>query len=513
MAKARFSVKGAPLHQTIDAVLINPGKRAENYQKLGEQLAAIEPPLWCALIATHLRTRNRSVAIVDANAEDLSPDETAKRVIDHKPRLAVVVVYGHNPSASTQNMPAAGRICSSLKAAAPGLPLLMLGGHVAALPRRTLEEEDTDFVAEGEGVRTLTGLLDALESAHPDFSGVSGLWFRDGGRPVRSSKTAPLLDNLDSELPGPAWDLLPMGRYRAHNWHCFGGLARAPYASLYTSLGCPFHCTFCCIQSPFRSGEQASGIPAGRNSYRRWGPASVVRQLAVLAEDYGIHNVKFADEIFLLNPGPVAAVCNGIIERGLRLNIWAYGRVDTLSGIDLDLLRKAGIRWIALGIEAASDRVRKDVNKGYRAEDARDAVGRLRNAGIHVLGNYLFGLPEDDRDSMQATLDCAVELNCEFANFSCAMAYPGSALYDQALARKLALPATWAGYAQLGPDALPLPTKYCSGREVLSFRDTAFKAYFSSSRYLDMLESEFGAATREDVCGMVRLPLLRNSTA
>jgi hypothetical protein len=47
-------------------------------------------------------------------------------------------------------------------------------------------------------------------------------------------------------MPGIAWDLRPMKKYRAHNWHCSGHLDREPYAAIYTTLGCPYKCSFCC---------------------------------------------------------------------------------------------------------------------------------------------------------------------------------------------------------------------------------------------------------------------------
>ena len=77
-----------------------------------------------------------------------------------------------------------------------------------------------------------------------------------------------------------------MAKYRAHNWHCFGHLERQPYAALYTTLGCPYHCSFCCIQAPFKSGEAALGRAS--NSYRLWSPSHVVDQLELLATRYGV---------------------------------------------------------------------------------------------------------------------------------------------------------------------------------------------------------------------------------
>ena len=125
------------------------------------------------------------------------------------------------------------------------------------------------------------------------------------------------MTDLDAEMPGVAWDLLPMERYRAHNWHCFGEHAREPYAALYTTLGCPYHCTFCCIQAPFKSGEAAAGYQSSVNSYRFWSPASVRRRSSRRwSSGYGVRHVKIADEMFVLNTRHVTAICDLIIERG-----------------------------------------------------------------------------------------------------------------------------------------------------------------------------------------------------
>ncbi len=132
----------------------------------------------------------------------------------------------------------------------------MIGGHVAALPERTLREEEIDFVAGGEGFATLTALAAALKTTAPALAKVPGLWYRDEEQ-IRSNPDVPLVSDLDQEVPGVlGWYLLPMTKYRAHNWHCLGGSPRQPYAAIYTTLGCPYHCSFCCIQAPFRQGEQ-----------------------------------------------------------------------------------------------------------------------------------------------------------------------------------------------------------------------------------------------------------------
>src|SRR6185437_12454385 len=97
--------------------------------------------------------------------------------------------------------------------------------------------------------------------------------------------------------------------------------------------------------------------------------------------------------------------------------------------------------------------------------------------------------------TMQATLDLALDLRCEFSNFYSAMAYPGSPLYTRALRQGAPLPEKWTGYSQHSRDCLPMPTRYIPAREVLKFRDEAFLKYYTDSNYLDMVERRFGTET------------------
>src|SRR5258708_3750770 len=134
----------------LDVVLVNPGSRTQVYQALGNKLAAVENPVWAGLMATFCRAKGLSVEIIDAEADELTPEQTAERVTYLNPVLAAIVVYGHQPSASTQIMAASGMVCTAIKQLAPEQKVLLVGGHVAALPGRTLQEEAADFVASGE---------------------------------------------------------------------------------------------------------------------------------------------------------------------------------------------------------------------------------------------------------------------------------------------------------------------------------------------------------------------------
>ena len=167
--------------------------------------------------------------------------------------------------------------------------------------------------------------------------------------------------------------------------------------------------------------------------------------------------------MFVLNHDHVLGICDRLIDRSYDLNIWAYARVDTIKPKFLSKLKRAGINWLCLGIESASDYVRDGASKNYSNNDLRNIVKNIQDSGIYVIGNFIFGLPDDSLDRMGETLELALELNCEFANFYSAMAYPGSQLYPLAQKNKWQLPDDkggpgWIGYSQHSYDILPDPS-------------------------------------------------------
>ena len=488
------------MNSRCDVVLINPGDRKQVYQKLGKDLAAIEPPFWIAAIAAFLRKRNFSVKIIDSNVENISPDKTATKVNELNPLLSVIIVYGSNPSASTPNMTMAGRICTALKKNTSSK--VGIGGlHPSALPKRTIQEEDVDFVIEGEGPYTLIPLIETLKRRSKDYSDIPELWYFNNDS-VKNNRRAQLIENLDEGMQISAWDLLPMQKYRAHNWHCFDDIDnRMPYAAIYTSLGCPYACTFCCINAPF-----------GKSGIRYRSPQVVIEEIGVLVEKHAVKNLKIIDELFVLNEKHYMSIVDLILARGYDLNMWAYARVDSIKLQNLEKMKQAGINWLGIGIESASEFVRNGVNKQMRKKDIKNIVRNIQGAGIRVGANYIFGLPDDTMDTMQETLEFALELNTELSNFYCAMAYPGSKLYDIAVREGMELPKEWYGYSQFSYETLPLPTKYLSSSEVLRFRDKAFKMYYASPKYVQMMHNTFGPKIVEHIKDVTSKKLERKHT-
>ena len=492
------------MSEKIDVLLINPGNSKSIFQGLAQEFTSIEPPVFCGLFASYLRRKGLSVSIFDMVLYGTSPKKTAEVVSDTmNPDLIVIVVYGAQPSASTQNMTVAEELVLYLKFADPNIPIMMTGTHPAALPRLTMEEcPDLDFVCDLEGPVTIYKTHEALKYGQTDFSEIPSLWWRERltNKIIQPKKQEALLYDLDQEMPGIAWDLMkPPRMYKSHNWHSFAHIKeRSPYAAIHTSLGCPYSCSFCCINAPF-----------GKPAYRMWSPEVVVEELTTLVEQHDVFNVKFVDEMFVLNPRHVLDLCRGIKEAKLKLNIWAYARVDTVQDKFLEALKEAGVNWLCLGIESASQYVRDGAEKKYGNEEIINTVRRIQKAGINVIGNYIFGLPDDTVERMQETLNLALELNCEYANFYSAMAYPGSQLYKLAVEQGKGLPEKWEDYSQHGYWTLPLANDYCSSKEILAFRDAAFTRYFTDIHYRAMIKWRFGSDVVGHINRMVKIPLKR----
>ncbi|MBU3955140.1 B12-binding domain-containing radical SAM protein [bacterium] len=484
--------------EKIDFLIVNPPNPKETYGVLRDELSGIEPPLWCALHAAYIRNKGFTVAIIDAEAENLSLSATAEKIIEINPLLVDMVIMGTNPSASsTPKMSAASILLDALKEKAPLIKTVLTGLHPSALPVRTMRDEKTDFLVCQEGFNSLLKLLRALKNGGEDYEKIEGLCYKKGGE-IFSNHPVPFTEELD-EIPFAAWDLLPMEKYRAHNWHCFDSLdRRSPYAVIYTTLGCPFKCSYCPIHAFY-----------GKAGLSQRSPENVVGEIDLLVKKYGVRNIKIMDELFVINEKRLERICDLLIARGYDLNIWAYARVDTVKERFLEKMKKAGINWIAYGIESADENVRNGVSKKISQNKIDKAVKMTHAAGINIIGNFMFGLPDDNIESMSATLSMAKNFNFEYVNFYVCMAYPGSRLYDESVRSGVEFPKEWQGWGQYSYECLPLPTKYLKSAEVLKFRDEAFRAYFSNPEYLDMVQKKFGSSAAEHIKVMLKKNIQR----
>lgn len=504
----------------LDVLFVIPGNHEDIYQSLSQRYSAIETPTWALLLAQSCRAEGFSVAILDVNAERLSVERAVSRVKDTNPRLVCFVVYGQNPNAGTVNMHGTVKLSTALKEAGLNIPVAVIGSYVQALPVKTLQDEPTiDIVFTNEGVYALRNLLQTDLRNADQLERVKGIGFRKEGRPFLTppERVVPQ-ERMDMDLPGYAWDLLPyrerpLDLYRAPMWHAeYKEENRTPHAALYTSLGCTFKCSFCMINILNRNDNDPIGVASNYSRMRFWAPDFIIREFDKLVE-MGVRTLKISDEMFLLNQKYYMPLCQLLIERGhgQALNMWAYSRVDTVRKPEnLQLIRDAGIRWLALGIENGDKKIRLQVTKGtFEDIDIHEVVKKVHDADIEMIANYLFGLPGDDYETMQNTFNLSLELCTMGWNGYGAMALPGSQLYKEAVENGYEIPQDYAGFSFHSYDTVPLATQYLTPAQILKFRDEAWKKYHRYPSFLAKVEGKYGRLARENIERMTHIELKR----
>lgn len=477
--------------KAVDLLLVNPGNRLEQFDTLNE-LAAVAQPLGIALVAAFVREHGFSVAIVDAEANFWTPEQAITEIEKHDPMLIGL-------SAFTTKMTAAGRILRLVKDRMPNVKTMAGGHHPSAIPGRTLAEEVVDYVIKGEGYFPVVELLTRLKNGG-ETTDIRGVWCRaENGEIIDNGQSAGIA-NLD-ELPFPAWDLLPMEKYRAHHWQAWRyGLDQTGFAVLYTSLGCPFDCDYCSVHVVYQSRK-----------VRYRSPERIAAEIELLVTQYGVKHIEIIDDTFTVNYKHVEHFSDSIVERGLgdKINMWCFARTDRADPALMRKMKRAGINWVFMGFESGNDFVLQGVHKKQSVEQIKRAVDNVHQADICIGGNYVFGLPEDTPETIHETLALAKELNTEYANFFVMMAYPGTRLHELALKKGYPLPEKWGQYGFFAPDALPLRNEHLSPEEILQFRDEAFRAYFQSERYQSMLSEKFGQKVLEFVRNKILTKTIR----
>lgn len=503
----------------IDIVFINPNSSKESYQSLFNKYSAIETPTWSLLLAQSCRSKGYKVAIIDCLAENLDQTTTLERIKKLNPRLVCFVIYGQNVNAGTTNM-SGGIILANYLKNKIDKKIIFVGSHVQALPVETLNKEKSiDIVLTNEGVYSLWNLLKLNNFDKIDLQNINGIAFRAGNEIIFNppEKVVPN-ERMDVDLPGYAWDLLPYKKkpfdlYRSPLWHAeYNEDFRTPYAALQTSLGCQFRCNFCMINIVNRSNNDEIGVASNFNKMRFWSPEFIIKEFDRLIA-YGVKTIRIVDEMFLLNPKYYVPLCEMLSERNKKdeLRMWAYSRIDTVKRNDvLKLVRKAGIKWLALGIESGNKQIRLEVAKGkFEDVDVNKVIDHIHNSNIEVMGNYIFGLPGDTNDSMRETYELSEKLCTSGWNAYPAMALPGSQLYFDAKKNNVPLPEKYEDFSFHSYTTLPLSNENLSSAEILKFRDDAFINYHKNKNFLNRIKKKFGDKAVENIENLTKIKLKR----
>jgi anaerobic magnesium-protoporphyrin IX monomethyl ester cyclase len=418
-------------------------------------------PLGLAQLAACLEQAEIPVEILDANALGIGWDRMEASITQASPDLIGITVY-------TPHVPEVSRAVRIARQAAPQAVIALGGPHVTFTAEETLQTiPQVDVVARGEGDQILIDLVRALD-AGAGLERVPGINFRRDGQILETPAPPPLDVTV---LPMPAFHLLPMDHYR---WPELGGT----FATILASRGCPFKCTFC------------SEWPFWRGGWRPHDPEMVVEQLDILVNRYGRRNIWFGDDCFNVDGDHMAAICQGILRRGIDVHWYYQGRADLLVKYKdlVPLMRRAGNRMVQIGIEASTDGQRDELNKQLRTETIKEAVRLLRQHDIVCQGMMIVGLPTDSPRTFEQKVRLIKRLDVDFPIFTMYTPFPGTPAYEEAVAQGwIQLPADYARY-DMGH--VLMPTQHMTRRQVWNYTGWAFTSvYFDPIRLVRCLFS------------------------
>lgn len=324
---------------------------------------------------------------------------------------------------------------------APDLPIVWGGNHPTLLPEQTARHPLVDIVVMGEGEATFRSLVNAFKAGR-DWKTTANIAFKKGeGVAVQGSGYDFVDPGAMPELP---YELIDVENYVSGNL-LFGHKVRSlPFI---TSSGCPYACTFCC--QPVLSNRR----------WRRMDPDMVVERTFALKERYDLDAIEFHDEEFFVDRLRGARIAERI---GGAFDWYAQTRMDDLLEVDLAKLERCGMRSLQLGLESGSNRVLDLVKKQETVEQYRAANTALARTGIQATYNFMMGFPTETEEELKATVRLVLELtasnpNAYVAGFYVFVPYPGSALYDLALANGFRPPESLSGWSQFNRHNIAAP--------------------------------------------------------
>lgn len=375
-------------------------------------------PVIPAYAATLLAQNGHEVFWDDGIAEELSYDQWGKRLFEQKPDLIVI-------ETKTPVIKRHWQIINELKVKSPKLKTVLMGDHVTALPKESLEKSATDFVIQGGDYDfILLNLVNHL-AGKEELKG--GIWFRQNNE-IKSSGLYSLRENSLDDLPMIDRQLTKWRLYAYKN----GNFKYTPGSYMMSARDCWWgHCTFCSWTTMFPG-----------NSYRARSAAKALDEVGLLI-DLGIKEIM-EDSGTLPIGDWLEEFCHGMIERSYnkKVKIDCNMRINAISDLKTwQLMKKAGFRLILFGLESANQKTLKRINKNLKVDEIETNLKLCKQAGLEPHITAMVGYPWESKADAQKTIDLAKKLfkngHVDTLQATIVIPYPGTPLYDYCLKNNL----------------------------------------------------------------------------
>jgi anaerobic magnesium-protoporphyrin IX monomethyl ester cyclase len=386
-------------------VLVHPA--GSNWIKGKKDLASVAnrmAPIGLLSIASYLELRGHEVFLHDCLGPGAVPDveKNISMIVSHDPDMVGF-------SATTSGFLDGYGLASMIKKIRPHIRTVFGGVHISAMGGPLLDSfPDIDYLCLGEGEATLSELADGLSP-----QSIEGLAWRDGGRIIVNQPRKHIPD-LDS-LPFPAYEKLA-GFPRGYNLPLFSYI-KTPGATMITSRGCPYQCSYC-DRSVFKRG------------FRYNSAGYIYEHMKHLRTRFGVRHVNIYDDLFTLNRARIEELCGLLASRPLGMNFNCAVRVGYADDGLLSLLKKAGCLMVSVGIESADPEMLKRHKAGVNLNEVRETVSRIQKHGLRAKGLFMMGLPGETEESIRATSDFVMSLGLDDMNMAKFTPFPGAPIWN-----------------------------------------------------------------------------------
>jgi len=424
---------------------------------MGEYLP---PPFGIIQLAAYLEREVKDVEIevLDCNAQQIDWESMEQRIESFNPDVVA------SSALATCNTYLVVRTLETAKKANPNILTVAGGQHFTATAQKSLETyTEIDVIVRGEGEQTFAELIKKA-STKSSFSKIKGISFRHDGK-ILHNPSRPLIENLD-DLPYPGYHFVK-DTIRKYHFAAMTG-HDAPYALIEGSRGCPHNCTFC---SQWRHWQGTWRIKSSNR---------IADEMAFCYQNYGSRFIWLTDDNFGLGKR-ASELADEITKHKIEEDLmwFTQARCDDVVRHKeiLPKLRKAGLRWILLGVENPKESTLESFRKKITVEDAKEAVKLLKENDIFAHTMFIIGERKDTAKSIADLREFVNELDPDFTIFAILTPFPGTELYDKALRSGWIEDFNWANYDMV--HAI-MPTETLSRKEVQEELYNCYRSFYGS---------------------------------
>ncbi len=418
-------------------------------------LDTYSPPLGILYIASYLREKNHEPSVVDMEALKCNFDKLLESTSTFNPDLIGI-------TSMTINFMNAQKVAAFLKSNFPDIPIIIGGPHITAAPIETMSKyHEFDYGVYGEGEITFLEMVEKTKNKEPLIN-VKGLVWRNGENKVIINEPRPYIENLD-DLPFPAWDLLknfpelyPLSILESK---------RLPAASIMTSRGCPYHCTFC--------DNKIFGTRV-----RHFSAEYTLKMIDHLIDNYGIKDLMILDDNFLLDRKKLFDICDNLINNRIDLTWYCMGHANTMTEDRLRKIKQAGCWFIELGIESGNDEILKKIRKNTTKEQIAQAVSLAKKVGLKTKGNFIFGFPGDTIKTINESIKFALDIKIDFFQQNFLTVWPGCEICSQIIRNDDSFEYYNSSWETLAHQRITYVPKGMSKNELLKASKRAFRRFY-----------------------------------